>query len=221
MEESVGKMPQVERDGPQLSASDSLSQIRAQQVAARRRLYVEPAHILTVWGVAWLVGFGLYFLVAHTDAPGVPAWVASVVLIGLSVLAAAVTFTEQIRRGRGVAGPSRAMAANYGWCWPLATAGVFAFDWGLSRQGLSSAAQSLLWPGSFSLVVGVLFLAGGVVFSDRVQGGLGVWMLVVAAAGVFAGFPANFAVMSAAGGGGMLIAAGISWVRGRRSARPA
>jgi hypothetical protein len=212
-------MPQVESEDSQLSASDSLSVIRAQQVAAQRRLYVDPARILAVWGVAWLAGFGLYFLVAHGDAHGVPGWVAAAVLIGLSVLAAAVTFAEQFRRGRGVAGPSRSMAASYGWCWPLATAGMFAFDWGLSHQGLSSTAESLLWPGSFSLVVGVLFLAGGVVFSDRAQGGLGVWMLVVAAAGVFAGFPANFAVMAAAGGGGMLIAAGISWGRARRWAR--
>ena len=69
------------------------------------------------------MGFGLYFLVARTGAPGVPAWVAAVVLIGLSVLAAAVTFTDPIRRGRGVARPSRAVAANYGGGGPLAGAG--------------------------------------------------------------------------------------------------
>ena len=46
------------------------------------------------------------------------------------------------------------------------------------------------------MVAGVLYLAGGVLFADRVQYGLGAWMLAVGAGSVEAGWPANFAVLA-------------------------
>lgn len=199
------------------SASGALAVIEDQRGQSRRRLQVQPAPILASWGTAWLAGFGvLYFAASNHDAP---MWAGSTVLIGLSVLAVAVSFSEQIRRAQGIAGPSRVVAARYGWSWPLALASTSALDWALSRQDLSAAALSLLWPGSFVLVVGVLLLAGGALFSDRLQYGLGVWMVVVAAAAVSAGFPSNFAVMAGAGGGGMLAVAGFSWTRAHRKPR--
>ena len=69
------------------------------------------------------------------------------------------------------------------------------------------------------MVAGVLYLAGGALFADRVQYGLGAWMLAVGAGSVQAGWPANFAVLALAGGGGFLAAAGFIVARGRR-ARP-
>jgi hypothetical protein len=45
-------------------------------------------------------------------------------------------------------------------------------------------------------------------WQDRVQYGLGAWMLVTGASSVLAGVPGNFAVVSLAGGGGLLLAAG-------------
>jgi hypothetical protein len=95
----------------------------------------------------------------------------------------------------------------FSWCWPAALLGVLVFDLGLSRQGLSATAQSLLWPGSFLLVAALLFLAAGVLFGDRAQFGLGLWSLAVAAGSTFAGRPGNFVVLALAGGGGLLLAA--------------
>jgi hypothetical protein len=46
---------------------------------------------------------------------------------------------------------------------------------------------------------------------------VGVWMLLVGAASVFAGAPANFAVLALAGGGGFLVAAARYAWAGRRS----
>lgn len=218
-------MAQTEGDGDDLtagragpfSAGGALAVIECQRGVSKRRLHAQPAPILATWGMAWLVGFGLLYLATHDH--DVPSWVASMALIGLSVLAVVMSFVEQVRPAKGVKGPSRVVATRYGWSWPLALASVSALDWGLSRQGISSAVLALLWPGSFVLVVGVLLLAGGVLFSDRLQYGLGVWMLVVAAGAVLAGYPSNFVVMAAAGGGGMLAVAGISWARVHRTAQ--
>jgi hypothetical protein len=107
----------------------------------------------------------------------------------------------------------------YGWSWLLAFAGLFAIDLALGQHGLPSHLAPLLWTGSSLLVVGLLYLAGGMLWCDRLQYGLGVWVLVTGAASVAAGVPDNFAVLSLAGGGGFLIAAAIARTRGWRSER--
>jgi hypothetical protein len=105
----------------------------------------------------------------------------------------------------------------YGWSWSLAFAGVFALNIGLSQHGLPASLAPLLWPGSSAVVAGVLYLAGGALFADRVQYGLGIWMLAVGAGSVQAGWPANFAILALAGGGGFLAAAAFILARGRRA----
>src|SRR5665647_3205213 len=85
---------------------------------------------------------------------------------------------------------------------------VAAVNIGVTRLGLPDDAVTLLWSGSSLLLVGVLYLAAGALFQDRFQYGLGVWMLVSGACSVYAGVPGNFAVVSLAGGGGLLLAAG-------------
>jgi len=95
----------------------------------------------------------------------------------------------------------------YMWAWPVAFAGLFALNAGLAHQGMPVRLAALLWPASSAGTVGILYLAAGVLFRDLVHYGLGTWMLVVGAASVFAGAPANFAVLSLAGGGGFLVAA--------------
>jgi hypothetical protein len=204
----------------ELSPQELLELIKSQHEGAARDLCVDPAQILASWGVAWTLGFGaFYFASSGARWHFLPLWAATVVLVALSALALAGVVTQTARRGRGVQGPSRTVSARYGWSWPLAFAGVFALNAGLSEHGLPASLGPLLWPGSSAVVVGVLYLAGGALFADDVQYGLGAWMLAVGAGSVQAGWPANFAVLALAGGGGFLAAAAFILARGRH-ARP-
>jgi hypothetical protein len=204
--------------GEDRSPQELLELIRTQHDHAARDLYVAPAAILASWGVAWALGFGAFYLASPRARWHVlPLWVAAVILVTLSVAAVAVVITQMARRGRGVQGPSRTAGARYGWSWALAFAGVFALNIGLSQHGLPASLAPLLWPGSAAVVAGVLYLAGGMLFSDRVQYGLGAWMLAVGAGSVQAGWPANFAVLALAGGGGFLVAAAFVLARGHRA----
>jgi len=54
----------------------------------------------------------------------------------------------------------------------------------------------------------VLYLAGGAIWRDRFQYGMGVWIILAAAASPFVGVPANYLVLAFGGGGGLLAAAG-------------
>lgn len=197
-----------------LSPQESLALISEQRDSAVRSLYPHAAPMLASWGASWLLGFGAFWLAA-AKPPVLPWWAAGTVLGALSVLAATVT-GRQLMRGRGVTGPSRAAGARYGWAWALGWAGVYAFNFGLMHDGLPARLAPVVWPGTSLLLAGVLYLAGGVIWQDRVNYGLGAWMLVVAAGGVFAGTPANFAVMALGGGGGLLAAAAAIGVPARR-----
>lgn len=196
-------------DERELSAGESLALIEQQQAEAQRGLGLNPAVILGLWGSAYLLGFGAIFLTYPAALPvRLPGAVAGVVVGVLFAAATVTSIVMGVRSGRGLRGPSRAAGAMYGWSWTLGFCTLAAVNGGVSRLGLPDDAVTLLWSGSSLLLVGVLYLAAGALFQDRFQYGLGVWMLVSSACSVYAGVPGNFAVVSLAGGGGLLLAAG-------------
>jgi hypothetical protein len=216
---SPGDRPGAEPEG-QLSPEESLALIEDEGQDATRSLTVDPVPILAMWGLAWLAGFGAFYL-ASPKGPGplLPTWAAAVVLVVLFAAAVAVSVGQGVWRSRGVEGPSRLAGALYGWSWLLAFAGLYAVNLGLIHQGLPSGLAPLMWSGTSLLVVGLLYMAGGMLWRDRVQYGLGVWTLITGAASVSAGVPDNFAVLSLAGGGGFLVAASLAHARSRRTRR--
>lgn len=191
-----------------LSAGESLALVGRVQQKVNRQLGVNVALFYGPWGAAYLLGFGAVFLtypsIVSFRLPGGVAAVITGVLFGTALIVSLVNGT---RPGRGVRGPSKVVGAMYGWSWTLGFSALAAINIGVSRLGLPPNAVTLLWSGSALLLVGVLYLAGGALWQDRFQYGLGVWMLVTGAASVWAGVPGNFAVLSLAGGGGLLLTA--------------
>lgn len=201
-EEPGGRTAQ---DEAPLTPEESFELIESQTRVAQRRLGVNPAPIFAMWGLAFLLGWGAFYLAApQGPGPFLPLWGAGVILGVLFAAAIGLPIMQGVRGGRGVTGPSRTAGAMYGWAWTLGFCAMAAIDLGIMRQDLSTATVSLLWTGTALLVVGLMYLAGGVLWRDRVQYGLGVWMLITAAGSVFAGFPGNLLVLSLAGGCGML-----------------
>jgi hypothetical protein len=195
---------------------EALAVVEEEGHLVSRRVRVDVALILAGWGMAWLLGFGVAWLAASKTA-GVPGWVVAGVVTVVNVVAVMLTFGQVIRRGRGIEGPSQSASYMYMWTWPLALAGVFATDVALMHQGLPERLAPLLWTGTSVATVGVLYLAGGMLYRDGLQYGLGVWMLITGVASVSVGTPANFAVLALAGGGGFLAASARYAWGGRRS----
>ena len=203
----------LDEDHP-LSAGESLALIESQQREVHRRLGVHVALFYGPWGAAYLLGFGSVFLTYPSAVPlRLPAGVAAVIIGVLFPTAIVVSVVNGTRAGRGVRGPSRMVGAMYGWSWTLGFGAMYAVNIGVTRLGLPADAVTLLYSGSALVLVGVLYLAGGALWQDRFQYGLGVWMLVTGAGSVLAGVPGNFAVLSLAGGGGLLLAAGYFTLR--------
>lgn len=170
---------------------------------------MNPALIYGLWAAAYLLGFGAVFLTYPTVVPlRLPGAVAGVSVGVLFAVATVVSIVTGVRAGRGLRGPSSAAGAMFGWSWTLGFATLAAVNTGVTRLGLPHDGVTLLWSGSSLLLVGVLYLAAGALFQNRFHYGFGLWILVSAASSVFAGVPGNFAVVSLAGGGGLLLAAG-------------
>lgn len=137
----------------------------------------------------------------------VPLTMGGIIFFLLLVSAMVVTGVHMARRFAGVRGVSSRVGAMYGWAWTLGFVAYAAIMAGAVRAGADDPVMNVLWSAGSGLVVGLLYLAGGAMWQDPVQYGLGVWILLASAAGALAGSPANYLVMSLAGGGGFLLAA--------------
>ena len=198
-------------DGGGLSPAESLALIEQQQGRVARTLGPSAVLLYGTWGAAWFLGFAVLYL-AYRGA--LPLVVGGLVFAGLLLAAIVVTGVHIARTTRGVRGVSSEVGAMYGWGWLLGFVCVGAIITGLVRVGITEEQSALLNPALSLLVVGLLYLGGGALWRDRVQYGLGVWILATDAVSVFAGVPGNYLVLSIAGGGGFLLAA--AWFAVRR-----
>ncbi|MFB9690240.1 hypothetical protein [Amycolatopsis plumensis] len=197
-----------------MSAEESLNLIAQQNRRTRRELGGGPARMLAAWALAWIVGWGFTY-VTTLPGVGVPPWVAGGIVVPVLFLGAVgYSAYSGIRTGRGIRGPSRTVGAMYGYGWALGSIGLMVVDIRITQfQALSSEQVSLLWTGTWLLLTGVMYMAGGMVWQDRLMYGLGAWMIVSAALSVLIGYPANFLVLTVCGGGGFLLGAIVYFVR--------
>lgn len=177
-------------------------------------IYLTPvALLLTIWGVAWFVGFLMLWSGYENGNPWftVPMSIAAPVfgaLIFASIVASAILGS---RIGRGVSGASSFQGTVYGLTWSVSGAAFAAVGVGLIHNGMSSELASLYFPSAFALMAGLMYLSGAALWREKGQLVLGGLMLVVGSIAPFFGAPTNNLVMAIGGGGGFLIAAAFFW----------
>jgi len=195
----------------ELSPAESLALIEGQRAELRRRRGVRPELISFAWGLAYLLGFGGWYL---TLRGVVPAALAGVVLGVLGAIALVLPIVLGVRASRGMRGPSRTVGAMYGSAWGLAFAANSVVQSALQQQLMPSwEVSSLMWASSSLMLTGLMYLAGAMLWRDMSQYLLGAWMLASAAGSVLVGVPGNFLVLAFAGGGGMLVLAAYYVIR--------
>ncbi|MBX9244528.1 hypothetical protein ICW40_06865 [Actinotalea ferrariae] len=207
-------------DGPDDDAPldpELVAQIVADQRArVRSAIDVEARVLFGAWGVAWLLGFGALWVAESQEAAPFGEGVALAVFGALLLAAGGVTAWHLTVRTRGVHGTSAVQGAMYGWTWFVTFLGVFALPQALERAGASGDVQTTVMTVVPALVVGALYMAGGAMWGDRTQFTLGAGIGVVTAVAALVGLPHMLGVMAVAGGGGMLLTAGVDAVRRRR-----
>jgi hypothetical protein len=208
-------MSHTDDDLPPLDPAESLALIERERAEAERRLTPDPRLLLWPWGIAWLIGFTVYFLRFGPDGRifvRFPDWLPLVLLLALMIAAGIVTGITGARAGRWVSGPSSSQGAMYGISWSIAFAGMATV---LARVSdyLPEPQVNLLWAGVMVGLTGALHMAGGAIYNDRSLFILGAVISLVNIVGVIAGPGWHSLILAVAGGGGMLVAGALAWAR--------
>lgn len=180
------------------------------------RLAPDPRVLFGVWGLAWLAGFGALWLTARQEGATQPAVWAFLTFYALLGTAVVVTIVHVAGRSRGLRGTSATTGAMYGWSWLVSFVVVGLVLGAVTRATSDPGVIGLVSTALPCLVVGVLYMAGAATYRDRWWFALGAWIALMAGVGAMAGMPHIYLVMSAAGGGGMLLGALACHLVGRR-----
>lgn len=206
-------------DGPADPAS--MAALVAEQRAHVVRSTSPDARLLYgVWGAVWLAGFGLLWLAEQIPGAGLSLGWAYAGFAALMVVGVVVTAVHLTRRSSGLTGTTSSQRRMFGWTWGLSFGVVAVLNTSLGMAGASDQVMAVVTSVVPALVVGALYMAGGAVWGDAVQFGLGAWICVAAASGALSGPDRVHLVMAVAGGGGLLVGALVYHLRvSRRSAR--
>jgi hypothetical protein len=200
---------------PPSDPAESLRLIAQERAAAERQLTPDPRLLLWPWGLAWLIGFAVYFLRYGPDGRvyvHMPSFVPLAVLLGLIMIAGVITGVVGARASRQVTGPSSRQGAMYGMTWSVAFAGMAVLFTRISNL-LPGAEANLLWAGAMVALTGALHMAGGAVWNDRSLFVLGASISAVNVVGVIIGPGWHALIVSVLGGGGIILAGALAWLR--------
>jgi hypothetical protein len=205
-------------DSPPTDAAAALRLIQDQRSATARRLVPDARLVYWPWGVAWLVGFGLFFLrftLGERTLVDLPSWLPLTVLFVLLAAAGAIQAVANMRAYGQLRGDSARRGQWYGYAWALGSVSVYA---GLGRisEHLPHDLAALLWSATAVGLTGALEMAGGAIWLDRDLFRLGVWISVINLVGAIAGPGWHALVVAVAGGGGILVAGTLAWRRQRQ-----
>ncbi|GIH73778.1 hypothetical protein [Planobispora longispora] len=192
-----------------LSPEETLRLIEQQETATVNRIVPDPVPHYLAWGVAWFVGFGMFFLhhgLSGTPYVEIPIGVVLALLFGLMAMAMLVSAMTTWQLRSPVRGASQERGTMYGMAWGF---GFFAM-WVIAvRFGplLPAPERSLLWSSLSMLVVALLYMAGGIILSLRPMFVLGAGLAVLNAVGAAAGPGWHALLMSVGAGGGSIVTA--------------
>jgi hypothetical protein len=194
---------------------ETLRLIEQQRTATVKRLHGNPLLLYVPWGVAWLCGFTALFLhygLAGTSYAPISRGQALAVLTAALVLAGAITLFSMMRIGAGVRGESSAKGKMYGYAW---TAGILTMTVLAARVSplLPEPDSGLLWGGGFMMIVALLYLSGGAIWTYWPMFFVGAWTAVVNGVGILLGVGWHALLTAVLVGGGHIVA-GI-WLRRR------
>ncbi|WP_327085216.1 hypothetical protein OIE66_22960 [Nonomuraea sp. NBC_01738] len=198
------------------SPEEMLRLIEEQQAAASRRFIPDPLLLYVPWGVAWLIGFGMFFLTYGFDGEGIvqlPWEVSLAVLMGCQLMALGLLVLATARSGAHVRGESEQRGAMYGMTWFVGMSAVGLIGSRFADY-LPDEQVSLLFTAFLMLMVGVLYMAGGAMYRHWGQFFLGIWVAVIDLIGVTLGPGWHPLLMAVLVGGGAIVAG--CWMKWRR-----
>ena len=187
-------------DGTPMGAAQAAVIMREADEKAQRGLRTSYRATFTIWGLGLLLGYGAIWLTVRGQRPFhglAPAEFAVAALISSASILAGV---EESRSGTGVGGLS-ALRRRVSFASVLIGLGaMFAVEGAMVHAGAGRTVVSIFEASAPILVAGLFYLITSASRPGWTVAGLGLWLLVVAAVGGFAGPVGVWAVDALAAG---------------------
>lgn len=162
---------------PAFDTGSALSALRESEAITRRATSPNPPFLFLLWGMVYTLGYlalhGALFSWLPLSLP-----LGLTIFAALTVLGAAISALLGIRSGKDVRGASSRRGLFYGMSWAAGMVSVGFMVVALLRLGLDSATTVWLSSAVATLLIGILFAAGGAVFLDRTIFWQGIALLV-------------------------------------------
>ena len=197
-------------DNAPLAPEQMLAIMERERMTIARRMAKQIPWILLAWGVAWLLGYGMLWLIDGAkplfSVPLVPAVITFIVLL---LGAVAVSIVIGSRAGRGIrTSPAAAFTGTvYGITCSVAFIAIYVFAAGLAANGMGVELQTIFFPTGMALIVGLMYLVAGAIWHAVPSIVMGALMVVVALVAPFFGYPNHYSFLSIAGGAVFIVGA--------------
>jgi len=198
-----------------MNASDAAAIIAEADARARRTLRPDRRVTFLIWGSLWFLGDGLMWLATRGQHPyhgPNPGGYAAVVLLSVLVSLASV---GQARAEAGLRGPSVLRRWTFFLSALAGLGAAFAIEGALARAGAGRPVIGVFEAVAPIAVIGLIYLARFSAAQDWVPAALGLWLVIVAAAGCYAGPHNVWGVVALAVGPAFVLAAAVEQRRPR------
>jgi hypothetical protein len=197
--------------GMDLDAAQAAAIIADAGGRARDRLQPRHRASLVIFGLLYIFGYGLTWLILRGQKPfhGLdPVTFAATTLLAVVVSLASV---EEARSGTGVRGLSAIRRRAFLLSALAGYVAMFTLEGALARAGASRPVLDIFEASAPILVIGLLYLARSVTMPgpDWPVAGLGLWLVIVAATSGYAGAQAVWGVDALAVGPAFLLVAAL------------
>ena len=196
-------------DGTPMGAAEAAIIIQEASDRAQQQFRVSHRATFTIWGLGLLLGYGTIWLTVRDQRPfhGLPP--AAFAVAALLSTASIMTGVAQARADSGVGGLSAVRQRIHFLSVLAGLAAMFALEGALAHAGASRSVIGVFEASAPVLVAGLFYFTTSAVWLDWPVLGLGIWLLVVAAVGGFAGPSGVWAVDALAAGLAYLLMAAI------------
>ncbi len=187
--------------------------------AVRTRQLLELHGILLLWGVLWLLQFGVLWFAQTTN---VISYVSALCLAGATTISGVLaTVIISRRQNRALSGTEHDSNDRLLWGWLAAIASVYICVTALHIVGVHTETIYLfMLPLLVCVIIGLVLLLSGLLLHYTPTILVGSWLLLLGAIVIFMDVPTNLGFLAFVGGGAMIIAAGVQRYLLKRNARP-
>ena len=198
----AAQAPTVDDDAP-LDPAAMYALMQNQQRSIEGQVNGFVPVITLAWGVTWLVGFGALWLIDGAR-PGFA--LALPVAIGIFVACVAATSALSawlgIRSGRGLRGSTAAAFTGtvYGVTWGVGATALGILGGGLRAAGMTAEMANFYYPSAYVFFAGIMYMVAGAIWRAVPSLVAGIWLVVIAAAAPYFGYPNHYLFLALAGG---------------------